>query len=311
MDRRTLLRGGVALTWSALMPAADLVSLDDMAARTHVLRRREEEARPGSVEALETHAAALAGLMRWSPRPGLASVVAEACGAAALVTCSAGRFEAAARWAMLGRQVALDADDPDMYALNATRITLPLLELDRPKDALQVLDGVGLMDDRQLSPYALLFVEVHRARGAAAVGDLYTSVAAIDRADVALDRAVSEEKPSWARTVGPNWLASWRAMSALQMNRPHLAEQPLRQVIANAPARLARSRAEARLNLAYVAWARDDLEETCELLKGSVPVLRRVGANRQLRRVHNLRRGFTPHAGSRHVRALDEVLMNA
>lgn len=311
MDRRTLLRGGVALTWGVLMPAADLVSLDDMATRTHVLRRREEEALPGAVEALERHAAALSGLLRWNPRPGLGSVVADACAAAAMATFDAGRPEAATRWAATGQQIAQDADDPDMYALNSGRLARMLLDARRTSDALAVLQCADVVCGPPLSPYTELFVHAHRSLASASAGDHYASAAAIDRADVALDKTSLTPKPDWARTLGSNWFAAWRAQSALKMGRPHLAEAPIRQVLSRAPARLTMARAEARVNLAEVAWARDDLEETCILLKDAAPVLVRGGAERQLRRVHTLRRGFTPHAGSPHVRALDEVLMNA
>lgn len=309
MDRRTLLRGGLALAGGALMPAADFVHPEALAAKTHELRRRFEEARPYAMVDLELHAASLSGLVHWNPRTGLHAVAADACATAAMTAYYAGRSETALRWARQGMEIASAVDDADAHALNTVWMADALLAAGQSKLALPVLDEIGaLRGSEPIGPYTKVAVEAHRALASAAAGDSYASVAAIDRADVALDQATGTSKPNWARTVGPNWLAAWRAESALRMRRPHLAEDPLRQVLTRSPARLTRARAEARVGLAEVALARRDLEEACVLLVEAAPVLKRCGANKELRQIHTLRRSFTPYADSRHVRELDEVL---
>jgi hypothetical protein len=106
--------------------------------------------------------------------------------------------------------------------------------------------------------------EAHLGAALALAGEAYPALAALERAEDAVDRATSANV--WTAEDPAAWLLVWHGVIYGLLRMPRRAEQALRQRLARPAA--ARFAAQNRARLALALYAQDERDEAAALLAG-------------------------------------------
>jgi transcriptional regulator with XRE-family HTH domain len=159
------------------------------------------------------------------------------------------------------------------------------LESGQRKKCLAELDVADAQAGRTGPSMMMAWLAALRAQAAAAVGDRSAARAALQRADVELDRADGRPGAEWMYGFDDGRLAGYRGACFLWQRRGKPAADALQLALAALPASCVRRRAELTLDLAYARLFEGEISDAEQnagaaldtfVACGSIPGLRRV-----------------------------------
>jgi tetratricopeptide (TPR) repeat protein len=205
-------------------------------------------------------------------------------------------------------QAADDAGSPDLAAWAlATRSLIPTYTGD-PAAALKLLQEAEDRAHGHVSPSRLAWLTALEARAQAGLGDATGSLAALARADRAIERA----EPAGGRFANDFFdrprLAGFRGTRHLLLGQPKAAQAALADVLTLRDPADVKGRSLARLDLAQAYVQDRAIQEACAAVADALAIRHenRVGPIR--RRAREVRASLEPWRDEEPVRDLDEQL---
>jgi hypothetical protein len=201
-----------------------------------------------------------------------------------------------------------DADAPDLAAWAlATRSLIPTYTGD-PAAALRLLQEAQDRTGGHVSPSRLAWLAALEARAYAGLGDAAASLAAIVRAEQAIERA----EPSGGRFATDFFdrprLAGFRGTSHLLLGQPKAAQVALADVLALRDPADVKGGSLARLDLAQAYVQDGAIEEACVNVAEALAIRHENRVGPILRRAREVRALLKPWHEEQPVRDLDERL---
>jgi tetratricopeptide (TPR) repeat protein len=205
-------------------------------------------------------------------------------------------------------QAADDADSADLAAWAlATRSLIPTYTGD-PAAALRLLQEAQDRARSHVSPSRLAWLAALEARAQAGLGDAAASLAALGRAD----RAIEHAEPAGGRFANDFFdrprLAGFRGTSHLLLGQPKAAQAALTDVLALRDPADVKGRSLARLDLAQAYVQDRAVEEACAAVTDALAIRHENRVGPILRRAHEVRVSLEPWRDEQPVKELDEQL---
>jgi hypothetical protein len=205
-------------------------------------------------------------------------------------------------------QAADDADWPDLAAWAlATRSLIPTYTGD-PGAALRLLLEAQDRARGHVSPSRIAWLAALEARAQAGLGDAAASLAALGRADRAIERA----EPAGGRFANDFFdrprLAGFRGTSHLLLGQPKAAQAALADVLTLRDQADVKGRSLARLDLAQAYVQDRAVEEACAAVAAALAIRQENRVGPILRRAREVRTSLEPWRDKQPVKELDEQL---
>jgi hypothetical protein len=205
-------------------------------------------------------------------------------------------------------QAADDADSPDLAAWAlATRSLIPTYTGD-PGAALRLLVEAQDRARGHVSLSRVAWLAALEARAQAGLGDAAASLAALDRATRAIERA----EPAGGRFANDFFdrprLAGFRGTSHLLLGQPRAAQAALGDVLALRDPADVKGRSLARLDLAQAYVQDRAIDEACAAVADSLAIRQENRVGPILRRAREVRASLEPWRDEQPVKELDEQL---
>ena len=205
-------------------------------------------------------------------------------------------------------QAADDADSPDLAAWAlATRSLIPTYT-GNPAGALRFLQEAQDRARGHVSPSRLAWLAALEARAQAGLDDASASLAALGRADRAIERA----EPAGGRFANDFFdrprLAGFRGTSHLLLGQPKAAQAALADVLALRDPADVKGRSLARLDLAQAYVQDRAVEDACAAVADALAIRHENRVGPILRRAREVRASLEPWRDEQPVRELDEQL---
>jgi hypothetical protein len=269
MERRRFLRYGASLVpvaacvrFEATPLHLTIDTLADARTRTSALRRAGWSA-TGTSRALGAHTNQLIDALPTARRTLRLQALATASDAAQATSAAAWRDQLdqfAKRYANLAEQLAYASGDHEQLVLARTWQG-DLAVHTSPRFAVDALQSTANVPaDWSVRAAA----EAHLGAAFALAGEPYPALAALERAEDAVDRAASAHV--WSAEDPAAWLLVWHGVIYSLLRMPRRAEQALRQRLARPAA--ARFAAQNRARLAFALYAQGERDEAAALLAG-------------------------------------------
>jgi tetratricopeptide (TPR) repeat protein len=205
-------------------------------------------------------------------------------------------------------QAADDAGSPDLAAWAlATHSLIPTYTGD-PAAALKLLHEAQDRAHGHVSPSRMAWLAALEARAQAGLGDAAGSLAALARADRAIERA----EPAGGRFANDFFdrprLAGFRGTSHLLLGQPKAAQAALADVLTLRDPADVKGRSLARLDLAQAYVQDRAIEEACAAVADALAIRHENRVGPILRRAREVRMLLEPWRDEQPVRDLDEQL---
>jgi hypothetical protein len=201
-----------------------------------------------------------------------------------------------------------DAGSPDLAAWAlATRSLIPTYTGD-PAAALRLLQEARDRARGHVSPSRLAWLAALEARAHAGLGDAAASLAALNRADRAIERAEPEGGRFANDFLDRPRLAGFRGTSHLLLGQPKPAQAALADVLALRDPADVKGRSLARLDLAQAHVQDRAIEEACAAVAAALAIRREDRVGPILRRARQVRASLEPWRDDQPVKELDEQL---
>jgi tetratricopeptide (TPR) repeat protein len=205
-------------------------------------------------------------------------------------------------------QAADDAGSPDLAAWAlATRSLIPTYTGD-PAAALRLLQETQDRARGHVSPSRLAWLAALEARAHAGLGDAAASLAALSRADRAIEHAGRAGGRFANDFFDQPRLAGLRGTSHLLLGQPKAAQAALADVLALRDPADVKGRSLARLDLAQAYVQDQAVDEACAAVAGALAIRHENRVGPILRRAIEVRACLEPWRDEQEVRELDEQL---
>jgi hypothetical protein len=203
-------------------------------------------------------------------------------------------------------QAADDADAPDLAAWAlATRSIVPAYTGD-PAAALRLLREAQDRAAGHVSPSRRAWLAAMEARAHAGLGDARSSLAALGRAEAAIERAEPDGGPFGTDFFDLPRLAGFRGTCHLLLAQPHAARAALADVLALRSPADVKGRSLAQLDLAQAHTQADDLDAACAVVVDALAIRDEYRVDPIQRRAREVREALDPWRDERPVKELDE-----
>jgi tetratricopeptide (TPR) repeat protein len=203
-------------------------------------------------------------------------------------------------------QAADDADAPDLAAWAlATRSIVPAYTGD-PAAALRLLQQAQDRAAGHVSPSRRAWLAAMEARAHAGLGDAGSSLAALGRAEAAIERARPDGGPLGTDFFDLPRLAGFRGTCHLLLGQSQAARSALADVLALRSPADVKGRSLARLDLAQAQVQAGDLDAACAAVADALAIREEYRVDPIRRRAREVRAALDPWRGERPVRELDE-----
>jgi hypothetical protein len=313
MDRRALLRAVLVLGGGSVMPELGTGGGFDVAtegARTAELKAAYRRGVPGALIALETHADNLFdGFQEHSHRESgrkRAHLFADAAQYIAHIHYKGASYAQGIWWADRAAHVADSMDDARMVALAVCRKSVIRAAEGQIGHAVAMAEMARSKDG---SPFVKAESEVHIACAAGkgtSSHDRYQALAALERAEVAIDKGKADGDPDMAG-LSVEGLAYHRG-SVLVASKPKLAEDVFVKFLDVLPEERRLTRASVLIRRAMVQADLREYEQAVSLAAEGLAIATEGGVRRDVWRVMRLRNQLGETAPARLVAELDEAL---
>jgi tetratricopeptide (TPR) repeat protein len=205
-------------------------------------------------------------------------------------------------------QAADDAGSPDLAAWAlATRSLIPTYT-GHPAASLRLLQEAQGRAHGHVSHSRLAWLAALEARAQAGLGDAAGSLAALDRADRAIERAGPADGRFANDFFDRPRLAGFRGTSHLLLGQPKAAQAALADVLTLRHPADVKGRSLARLDLAQAYVQDRAVEEACAAVADALAIRHENRVGPILRRVREVRALLEPWRDEQPVRDLDEQL---
>jgi len=313
MDRRALLRAVLVLGGGSMMPELDTDGGFDIAtegARTAELKAAYRRGVPGALIALETHADDLFDGFKQSSHHEVASrrahLFADAAQYIAHIHYKGASYTQGVWWADRAAHVADSVGDARMVALAVCRKSVIRSAEGQIDHAIAMAEMARSKDS---SPFVKAESEVHIACAAGkgtSAHDQYQALAALERAEVAIDKGRADGDPEMAGLTVEG-LAYHRG-SVLVASKPKLAEDVFVEFLDVLPEERRLTRASVLIRRAMVHVNLREYEQAVNLATEGLAIAMKGGVRRDVWRVMRLRNQLGETAPARLVAELDEAL---
>jgi hypothetical protein len=312
MDRRALLRAVLVLGGSSVMPALGSGGGLDVAAegaRTAEFKAAYRRGIPGALVALETHAEGLYDGVRGNSRDHgrqLGSLFADAGQFISHIHYKSAAHAQGIWWADRAAHVADSVGDQRMVAMAVCRKSVIRAAEGQIRHAVALAE---MARSKHGSPFVKAETEVHIACAAGkgtSTQEQYDALAALDRAEVAIDRGKADGDPAMAGLTVEG-LAYHRG-SVLAATQPKLADQVLIQFLDVLPEERRMTRGSVLIRRAMIQATLRDYEHAVALAKQGLVIASVGGVRRDVWRVLRLRNHLGEVAPARLVAQLDHAL---
>jgi hypothetical protein len=203
-------------------------------------------------------------------------------------------------------QAADDANAPDLAAWAlATRSIVPAYTGD-PAAALRLLQEAWDRAAGYVSPSRRAWLAAMEARAHAGLGDARSSLAALGRAEAAIERAEPDGGPFGTDFFDLPRLTGFRGTCYLLLRQPQAAKAALADVLALRSPADVKGRSLARLDLAQAHAQAHDLEAACAAVVDALAIRDEYRVDPIRRRAREVRAALDPWRGERPVKELDE-----
>jgi tetratricopeptide (TPR) repeat protein len=327
VDRREFLTlstgafAAVATTWAGTLPGplpehpehggtGLLTSLEE---RIPLLRTQEEQAGGGAVRVmLDAELRTANSLLQQRSAgsactPRLLAVIAELSRLAGWTSIDTGRYAAAESYFLAGLRAAHSGGDRLAGANLLKCLSLQLVDLDRPKEALQVA-SIAVENSRGGPARVRAMLMLRQARSHAALGDRAACEALLGRAEQVMGRSEpGEEVPGWATYFDQAEFAAQVAASYQLLGMHATSDDWLRQALGIQPGYRERDTITYTLWRAKNAAHLGQADAACEHVRQALPSLARSTSVRNLTRLTDVCTTLKERApDSSAVRELDE-----
>jgi hypothetical protein len=203
-------------------------------------------------------------------------------------------------------QAADDAAAPDLAAWAlATQSIVPAYSGD-PAAALRLLQQAQDRAAGHVSPSRHAWLAAMEARAHAGLGDAHSSLAALGRAEAAIERAEPDGGPFGTDFFDLPRLAGFRGTCHLLLRQPQAAQAALADVLALRSPADVKGRSLARLDLAEAYAQGGDLEAACAAVADALTIRDEHRVDPIRRRARAVRVALDPWRGEQPVKELDE-----
>jgi hypothetical protein len=175
----------------------------------------------------------------------------------------------------------------------------------KPQDAVDLARS-ALRYERELTPAVAGMLHYRLAKGAAAVGDAYTSKRSLDNAAALLRRSNPDEEPDWIYWFTHTDIEYYAGKAGLLLGRFTEAETHLRSAVALIGSDFPRDRALFMCNLAKARLGTGALEHACATASDAAIAIRRLNSKNVQNRLAEFRQAATPYANTKAVRDFDD-----
>jgi len=327
VDRREFLTlsagafAAVAATWASA-PTAPLPThseqggtelLASLEERIPLLRKQEERAGGGAVrlmldaELRTANALLQQGSVGAVATPRLLEVITELSRLAGWTSVDTGRYAAAESYFLAGLRSAHSGGDRLAGANLLKCLSLQLVDLDRPKEALEVAT-IAVTNARGGPARVRAMLMLRQARAHAALGDRAACEAVLGKAEQAMDQAEpGQEVPGWADYFDSAEFAAQAAASYQLLGLHATSDDWLRQALQIQPGYRERDMITYMLWRAKNAVHLGQADAACDHLRLILPSLARSTSVRNRTRLAGVHKALQKQAGaSRAVLELDE-----
>jgi hypothetical protein len=203
-------------------------------------------------------------------------------------------------------QAADDAAAPDLAAWAlATQSIVPAYSGD-PAAALRLLQEAQDRAAGHVTPSRNAWLAAMEARAHAGLGDARSSLAALGRAEAAIERAEPDGGPFGTDFFDLPRLAGFRGTCHLLLRQPQAAQAALADVLALRSPADVKGRSLARLDLAEAYAQGGDLEAACAAVADALAIRDEYRVDPIRRRAHEVRVALDPWRDEQPVKELDE-----
>lgn len=295
----------------------DAKTIEDLEVVTVGLEELYARVAPGALSApvlghLQSATRLLEGLQSDKLRRRLASVAGEAAALAGWLAADVGDHSVAQSYYTTAMDAVREADDSALgaYVLGSASV-LPAFRRS-PRQVITLLrDGAQGIGSRHATPTTNAWLLALEAEAHAAAGNARGALAALDRADAALERATADDPRPRVGFFDRARLAGERGVIAVRLGRPIEARETLDEALANLDVGAVKIRSRLLTSLATAQTLQGDIEDACRLALESLDIARRTETEPSLQDLYELRRQLEPWSDTTPVRQLDEQLAAA
>ncbi|WP_322768816.1 hypothetical protein [Frankia sp. Cr1] len=187
-------------------------------------------------------------------------------------------------------------------------MSLQLLDFDQRREALDVADS-AMSSSRAATPRTVAMLSVRKARTHAALGETRECTDALRRAEAALDRAPSNDDPSWVRYFDEAEFSAQVGMTYFELGAAKEADSWFSRALQSGGG-VTRQRDRATYLIRHAAVKVDlgELEHAHALCQEALPFLEEAPSARNGYRIGELRARLKPHVSRPEIRTLDTRL---
>jgi hypothetical protein len=242
----------------------------------------------------------------------LFAAVARLCGIAGFMCFDSDDQGLGQKYFITALRLAKTSGDKALGAHILTDMSMQAQHQRRAHEAVALADAGVAAAARSGSASALARCHAMQARALAMRGDANDSDHALNQAEKALDRAVPRSEPFWITFFTPQQLAAEAMYTASELRRASLVRRHAVDALSSAEGMQRRHvMATATLAASYLpatdATAADgsaDVEQSCDVLSGVLPVIGSMASARALSLVGTVRRRLAAYP---HVSAVQEL----
>jgi hypothetical protein len=314
MDRRSLLRAVLVLGGGSMMPelgSGGGLDVTAEGARTAEFKAAYRLGEPGALLALETRAYQLKDAWRAlrssSDHFDAGRLFADAAQWLAHIHYKGANYLQGAWWANQAQGVAEKTRDRQMVTVAICRKSIIRAAEGKPGHAAQLAETAKRF---KAGPWADGLAETHLAYAYAKSPELlYDTLSAMDRAEVAFDRALADGTPPPMDSLEDElrWLDYHRG-NMLVRTDPTRAESYLVRMLNGLPEDRRLTKGAIQIRRAEVATSLRHYEQTVRLVKEGLAIAAESNVTREINRVMRLRNTLGETAPARLVKELDEAL---